>query len=227
MGGKILVVEDDATTGEFIERGLREAGYLVERVADGRDGVFHATDGTFDAVVLDRMLPGLNGMGVLAALRASEVALPVLLLSNLASVEDRVAGLNAGADDYLTKPFAMSELLARLASLLRRGTGGATETRLSCHDLSVDLLSREVRRGTRRIDVQPQEYRLLEYLIRHQDQVVTRTMLLEGVWNYHFDPRTNIIDVHISRLRRKVDGEGDAPLIHTVRGVGYRLTLGD
>ena len=226
MGGKVLVVEDDPTTGEFIERGVREAGHLVERVADGRDGVFHATDGTYDAIVLDRMLPGLNGMGVLAALRASEVRVPMLLLSNLASVDDQVAGLTARADDCLPKPFAMSELIARLVSLLRRGTGNATETKLSCHYLIIDLMSREVRRDSRRIDVQPQECRLLEYLVRHQNQVVTRTMLLEGVWNYHFDPRTNIIDVHISRLRRKVDGEGEAPLIHTVRGVGYRLALG-
>ena len=223
MGGKILVVEDDPTTGEFIERGLTEAGYVVERVADGRDGVFHATDGTFDAVVLDRMLPGLNGMAVLAALRASDMKVPVLMLSNLASVDDRVGGLTAGADDYLTKPFAMSELVARLASLLRRPSGAAVETRLTCCDLAIDLLSRAVTRGRRHIDAQPQEFRLLEYLMRHQDQVVTRTMLLEGVWNYHFDPRTNIIDVHISRLRRKVDCEGEPPLIHTVRGVGYRL----
>ncbi len=225
MGGKILVVEDDPATGEFIERGLREAGHVVERVTDGRDGVFHATDGTFDAVVLDRMLPGLNGMAVLAALRASDSEVPVLLLSNLASVEDRVGGLTAGADDYLTKPFAMSELVARVSSLLRRRVGpGAAETRLSCGSLTVDLLTRDVMRGSRHIDVQPQEYRLLEYLMRHQDQVVTRTMLLEGVWNYHFDPRTNIVDVHISRLRRKIDGEGEPPLIHTVRGVGYRLS---
>lgn len=181
MGGRMLVVEDDPATGEFIERGLGDAGHRIDRVADGRDGVCRATDGTCDAVVLDRMLTGLNGMGVLAALRASDVSMPVLLLSNLASVEDRVDGLTAGADDHLTKPFARAELVARVASLLRRGRGDPAEARLTCADLTIDRSSRMVTRGEREIDVQPQEHRLLEYLIRHGDQAVTRTMLLEGV----------------------------------------------
>jgi two-component system OmpR family response regulator len=224
MGRKILVVEDDRTTADFILKGLAEHGHVGDHAGNGRDGLFLATDGGYDAIVLDRMLPAMDGLSVLQALRAAGIETPVILLSALGSVEDRVTGLTAGSDDYLVKPFAFAELLARLELLMRRrGTGTAVETVLTCQDLRMDLLKRDVHRGDRPIDLQPREFRLLEHLMRHAGQVVTRTMLLEGVWDYHFDPGTNVIDVHISRLRRKVDGESDAPLIHTVRGAGYRL----
>ena len=224
MGRKILLVEDDLTTVDFILKGLAEHGHVGDHSGNGRDGLFMATDGGYDAIILDRMLPGMDGMAVLGALRAAGIETPVILLSALASVDDRVTGLTAGADDYLVKPFAFAELLARLDLLMRkRGSGTAVETSLSCGALRMDLLKREVLRDDRRIDLQPREFRLLEYLMRHAGQVVTRTMLLESVWDYHFDPGTNVIDVHISRLRRKIDQDGDLPLIHTVRGAGYRL----
>ena len=224
MGRKILLVEDDLTTVDFILKGLAEHGHVGDHSGNGRDGLFMATDGGYDAIILDRMLPGMDGMAVLGALRAAGIETPVILLSALGSVDDRVTGLTAGADDYLVKPFAFAELLARLELLMRkRGSGTAVETSLSCGPLRMELLKREVQRDDRRIDLQPREFRLLEYLMRHAGQVVTRTMLLESVWDYHFDPGTNVIDVHISRLRRKIDQEGDLPLIHTVRGAGYRL----
>ncbi|BBD97149.1 DNA-binding response regulator [Sphingobium amiense] len=224
MGRKILLVEDDRTTAEFILKGLAEHGHVADHADNGRDGLFMATDGSYDAVILDRMIPGMDGLAVLGALRAAGIETPVLFLSALGSVDDRVTGLTAGSDDYMVKPFAFAELLARLELLMRRrGAGTTVETTLACGTLTMDLLKREVRRGDRPIDLQPREFRLLEYLLRHAGQVVTRTMLLEGVWDYHFDPGTNVIDVHISRLRRKVDGEGDTPLILTVRGAGYRL----
>ena len=223
MTNKILVVDDDEQTASYIARGLDEAGMTVDRADNGRDGLFLATDGGYDAIVLDRMLPGMDGMAVLGALRAAGIATPVLMLSALGAVDDRVAGLNAGADDYLTKPFAFAELIVRLRLMLRRrAPEPVLVSRLSCGGLEMDLLARKVRRDGRAIDLQPREFRLLEYMLRHKEQVVTRTMLLEGVWDYHFDPGTNVIDVHISRLRRKVD-DGAAPLIHTVRGAGYRL----
>ena len=224
MGRKILLVEDDLTTVDFILKGLAEQCHVGDHSSNGRDGLFMATDGGYDAIILDRMLPGMDGMAVLGALRAAGIETPVILLSALGSVDDRVTGLTAGADDYLVKPFAFAELLARLELLMRkRGSGTAVETSLSCGPLRMELLKREVQRDDRRIDLQPREFRLLEYLMRHAGQVVTRTMLLESVWDYHFDPGTNVIDVHISRLRRKIDQEGDLPLIHTVRGAGYRL----
>jgi two-component system OmpR family response regulator len=226
MTHKILLVEDDPRTAAYIVKGLAEEGMTVDHAVTGRDGLFHATDGGYDAIVLDRMLPGMDGMAVLASLRAGGIHTPVLMLSAMAAVDDRVAGLTAGSDDYLTKPFAFAELLARLRLMLRRGGGGGgpqPTTRLGCGDLSMDLLSRKVKRGPRAVDLQPREFRLLEYLLRHQGEVVTRTMLLEGVWDYHFDPGTNVIDVHISRLRRKIDDGEAVPLIHTVRGAGYRL----
>lgn len=224
MTHKILVIEDDVEATAYVVKGLTEAGFTVDHAADGRDGLFLATDGRYDAIILDRMLPALDGMAVLGALRAAKIETPVIILSALGSVDDRVTGLTAGSDDYLTKPFAFAELLARLNLLLRRrGSGTAPETRLACEDLEMDLLSRKVRRGDNRIDLQPREFRLLEYLLRHQGQVVTRTMLLEGVWDYHFDPGTNVIDVHISRLRKKIDESFPKPLLHTVRGAGYRL----
>jgi two-component system OmpR family response regulator len=225
MGRKILVIEDDATTGSFIARGLDEHGFVVDRASNGRDGLFLATDGSsYDAIVLDRMLPQMDGMAVLSALRAAGIETPVIILSALGTADDRIDGLNAGCDDYLVKPFAFAELLARLRLLMRR-SGGATRTttELACGDLEMNLLTRQVRRGEKSIELQPREFRLLEYLLRHSGQVVTRTMLLEGVWDYHFDPGSNVIDVHISRLRKKIDESFAEPMLHTVRGAGYRL----
>lgn len=230
MTQKILLVEDDSTTADFIVKGLSEQGFAVDHAKNGRDGLFHATDGSYEAIILDRMLPGMDGMAVLSAVRAAGISTPVIILSARGAVEDRVAGLTAGSDDYLTKPFAFAELLARLRLLIRRASSGsssAVETVLTCQDLEMDLLSRKVKRNGRLLDLQPREFRLLEYLMRHKEQVVTRTMLLEGVWDYHFDPGTNVIDVHVSRLRKKIDGEGEPPLIHTVRGAGYRLGAGE
>ncbi|KMS56410.1 transcriptional regulator [Novosphingobium barchaimii LL02] len=224
MSHKLLVIEDDDDTASFIAKGMGEEGFTVDRAANGRDGLFLATDGAYDAIVLDRMLPQMDGMAVLAALRAAGIETPIIILSALSTSDDRVAGLTAGSDDYLTKPFAFAELLARVRLLLRkRGAGAPVITSFSCDDLEMDLLSRKVRRGARSIELQPREFRLLEYLLRHAEQVVTRTMLLEGVWDYHFDPGTNVIDVHVSRLRRKLDDGSDRPLLHTVRGAGYRL----
>jgi len=224
MGHKILVIEDDATTGSFVARGLDEHGFSVDCADNGRDGLFLATDGTYDAIVLDRMLPQMDGMAVLGALRAAGIETPVIILSALGAADDRVDGLNAGCDDYLVKPFAFAELLARLRLLIRKsGTGSRTVTSLASGDLEMDLLTRQVRRDGRTIELQPREFRLLEYLLRHAGQVVTRTMLLEGVWDYHFDPGSNVIDVHISRLRKKIDESFPEPILHTVRGAGYRL----
>ena len=225
MSQKILVVEDDDTTADFIANGLIEQGFVVDKAASGRDGLFHATDGSYDCIVLDRMLPGMDGMAVLSALRAATIDTPVIILSAMGAAEDRIAGLESGSDDYLTKPFAFAELLARIRLLIRRrdGRSGAPETKLICDDLEMDLLAHKTKRGGRPIELQPREFRLLEYLLRHKDQVVTRTMLLEGVWDYHFDPGTNVIDVHISRLRKKIDEGCQRTLLHTVRGAGYRL----
>jgi two-component system, OmpR family, response regulator len=226
LSKKILVVEDDATTAEYIAGGLEQNGFVVDRAADGRDGLFHATDGNYAAIVLDRMLPGMDGLAVLSAIRAAGIQTPVIVLSALGSTDERVKGLKAGSDDYLAKPFAFSELLARLEALQRRGSGSAEEvtTSLSCADLQMDLLKRRVERAGGRVDLQPREFRLLELLLRNQGQVVTRTMMLEEVWDYHFDPGTNVIDVHISRLRKKIDEGSERPLLHTVRGVGYMLS---
>ncbi len=224
---RVLVVEDERNTREFIDRALREAGYSVDTASNGRDGLLMATTENYDLLLLDRMLPQVDGLTIVRTLRASKLATPVLILSALGEVDDRVDGLRAGSDDYLVKPFALSELLARVEALLRRPRGGevADATTLRVADLELDRLKRAVRRGERRIELQPKEFQLLEYLMRHVDQVVTRTMLLEGVWDYHFDPKTNVIDVHISNLRHKVDRDARQPLIHTVRGVGYRLGL--
>ena len=225
---RVLVVEDDRHTREFIERALRESGYTVDAVGNGRDGLFMATTEAHDVIVLDRMLPIVDGLTILRTLRASKITTPVLVLSALGEVDDRVDGLRAGGDDYLVKPFALAELLARIEALLRRPRGGEPSgetTQLRVADLELDRLKRTVRRGERRIELQPKEFQLLEYLMRHHDQVVTRSMLLEAVWDYHFDPKTNVIDVHISNLRQKVDKDARSALIHTVRGVGYRLGL--
>ncbi|BAI95551.1 DNA-binding response regulator [Sphingobium sp. TA15] len=224
MSHKILVVEDDAATAAYVAKGMGEAGFTVDRADNGRDGLFLASDGSYGAIILDRMMPAMDGMAMLKALRAAEIETPVIILSALGTPEDRVEGLTSGADDYLAKPFAFAELMARVQLLLRRGGGGGgVVTHLRHADLEMDLLSRRVKRGSRSVDLQPREFRLLEYFLRHPDQVVTRTMLLEGVWDYHFDPGTNVIDVHVSRLRRKLDDGGDRPLLHTVRGMGYRL----
>lgn len=221
---RILVVEDDRDVAGFVCKGLREAGHVVEHAENGRDGLFLAASEQFDAIILDRMLPGgVDGLRLLETLRAQRNTTPVLFLSALAEVDDRVRGLKAGGDDYVTKPFAFSELLARVEALTRRGKGDAPQTKLGVGDLEMDLLSRTVRRGGQKIDLQPREFRLLEYLMRHANQVVTRTMLLEGVWDYHFDPQTNVIDVHVSRLRQKIDKPFASPLIHTIRNAGYML----
>lgn len=221
---RILVVEDDKDVAGFIVKGLREAGHLAEHADNGRDGLFLAASEPFDAIILDRMLPGgIDGLRLLETLRAQDNRTPVLFLSALAQVDERVRGLKAGGDDYLTKPFAFAELLARVEALNRRGKADAPQTKLAIGDLEMDLLSRTVRRAGQRIDLQPREFRLLEFLMRHGGQVVTRTMLLEGVWDYHFDPQTNVIDVHVSRLRQKIDKPFPMPLLHTVRNAGYML----
>ncbi|MCH4089862.1 winged helix-turn-helix domain-containing protein [Acetobacter sp.] len=222
---RVLLVEDDPTVRGFVAKGLSETGHLVEQADNGKDGLFLAVSEKFDVVILDRMLPGgIDGLRILETLRSQANATPVLILSALADVDDRVAGLKAGGDDYLTKPFAFSELLARVEALGRRGRNeSAPQTKLEISGLEMDLLSRTVKREGQKIDLQPREFRLLEFLMRHAGQVVTRTMLLEGVWDYHFDPQTNVIDVHVSRLRQKVDKPFELPLIHTVRNAGYML----
>ena len=220
---RALLVEDDVELGNYLRKGLVEAGYIVDRAGDGEDALFMVTEQQFDVVIMDRMLPKLDGLSVLRTMRANGNDAPVLILSALADVDDRVAGLRAGGDDYLTKPFAFSELSARLEALLRRRRTSEKVTEFSVGDLEMNLLSREVKRQGQVIDLQPREFQLLEYLMRHADQVVTRTMLLENVWGYHFDPQTNVIDVHISRLRAKLDRGFDKPLLHTVRGAGYSL----
>lgn len=223
---KLLVVEDDRDAAAFIVKGLRENGHAVDLAEDGRQGLFLATSERFDAIILDRMLPGLDGLTILSALRASENTTPVLILSALDGVDDRVRGLKAGGDDYLTKPFAFSELLARIEAMTRRGASRTGETHLRVGDLEIDLLARTVTRAGRPIELLPREFRLLEVLARHSGQVVTRTMLLEKVWDYHFDPQTNVIDVHISRLRQKIDRDFATAMLHTIRGAGYCLKPG-
>jgi two-component system, OmpR family, response regulator len=220
---KLLVIEDDREAAAYIAKGLSESGYVVDSAGDGREGLFMATSGAYDALIVDRMLPQMDGLALIAALRNAEIRTPVLILSALGAVDDRVKGLRAGGDDYLTKPFAFAELLARLEALLRRGAGSAATTKLKVGELEMDLLARSVTRGGRELDLLPREFRLLEFLMRHAGQVVTRTMLLENVWDYHFDPQTNVIDVHISRLRQKIDKGFSKPLLHTVRGAGYLL----
>lgn len=220
---KLLIVEDDRETAAYLAKGLSESGYAIDQSSDGREGLFMATSGSYDAIILDRMLPGMDGLSLVGALRGAKIGTPALILSALGSVDDRVKGLRAGGDDYLVKPFAFSELLARIEALLRRGAESATITRLRVADLALDLLTRSVRRGEKTIELLPREFQLLEYLMRNAGHVVTRTMLLENVWDYHFDPQTNVIDVHVSRLRQKIDRNFEHPLLHTVRGAGYCL----
>ena len=221
---QVLLIEDDTEAARFLMKGLRESGYGVEHAADGREGLKRATEGQFDLIVTDRMLPQLDGLAIIERLREKGIGTPVLVLSALGSVDDRIRGLKAGGDDYLTKPFALAELLARIEALLRRRASPAhTTTRLKVEDLEFDLLARRVTRGGRELELTVRELKLLEFLMRRAGQVVTRTMLLEGVWDLHFDPQSNLIDVHISRLRQAIDRNSDHPLIHTVRGSGYVL----
>ncbi len=220
---RVLVIEDDADTAAYIRKGLKEQGHVVDHAQDGKEGLFMALEQSYDVTIVDRMLPGLDGLSIIQTLRTSGNTTPVLILSALGEVDDRVQGLRAGGDDYLVKPFAFSELLARLEALVRRADTEAAETSLRVGDLQLDLLTRVVKRAGQVIELQPREFRLLEYLMRHAGQVVTRTMLLENVWDYHFDPQTNVIDVHVSRLRRKIDKEFGQPLLHTIRGAGYTL----
>jgi two-component system, OmpR family, response regulator len=221
---KLLVIEDDRETAAYLVKGLGESGYTVDHSGDGRDGLFLATSGSYDAIVLDRMLPGIDGLSLLGALRSAQINTPALILSALGSVDDRVKGLRSGGDDYLVKPFAFSELLARIEVLLRRGAADAPSvTKIRVGDLELDLLTRAVKRGDKLIELLPREFQLLEYLMRNAGHVVTRTMMLENVWDYHFDPQTNVIDVHVSRLRQKIDRNFERPLLHTVRGAGYCL----
>lgn len=226
MSRRILVVEDNSETRDYLAKGLREAGYSVETAGSGRDGLMLALSGGFDALLLDRMLPDLDGLSVLKSLRTAGLRIPTILLTAMSAIDERVNGLRAGADDYVVKPFSFAELSARLEAVLRRPAEVAQteQTRLTCADLELDLIARSARRGSRRIELLPREFQMLEYLMRRQDRVVTRTMLLEGLWDYRFDPGTNVIDVHISRLRRKIDAEGEPPLIQTVRGSGYKLS---
>lgn len=220
---RVLIVEDDPEVARYLVKGLKESGYVADHAATGDDGLVMAMGDSYSALIVDRMLPGLDGLSLIERLRKAGKGTPVLILSALSDVDQRVRGLRSGGDDYLTKPFAFTELLARLEALLRRGVSTAPQTVLKVGDLEMDLLARTVRRGGQTIDLQPREFRLLEYLMRHSGHVVTRTMLLEGVWDYHFDPQTNVIDVHISRLRQKIDKGFEKPLIHTVRGAGYTL----
>jgi two-component system OmpR family response regulator len=218
---RILVVEDDAKIASFVVNGLKQSGFAVDRCADGEEAHVLASTTSYDAAILDIMLPKLDGLSLLRQLRKEGVRIPVIILSAKASVDDRVKGLQSGGDDYLTKPFAFSELLARVQALIRRSTDASEPTKLSLGDLSLDLLTREVRRGSEKIELQAREFALLEYLLRHSGRVVTKTMILEHIWDYSFDPQTNVVDVLVCRLRNKIDR--DKKLVHTIRGVGYVL----
>jgi two-component system OmpR family response regulator len=220
---RILIVEDDNTIAHFIQKGLQEEGFAVDHVANGEDGLHMALTEPYDVAILDIMLPKLDGLTVLQRMRESGVATPVLILSAKRSVDDRVKGLQSGGDDYLTKPFAFTELVARIRALLRRAAGTANPTSLSAADLAIDLLTREVTRGADRIELQPKEYALLEYLMHNKGRVVTKTMIIEHVWNYNFDPETNVVEARICRLRDKIDKGHDTKLIQTIRGAGYVL----
>lgn len=228
---RILLIEDDAETAAFAAKGLRDAGHVVDHALDGETGLQMAGAGGYDAYIVDRMLPKLDGLSLLSQRRTDGDQTPALFLSALGQVDDRVSGLKAGGDDYLVKPYAFPELLARVEALGRRGSAGASSsevpTRYKVGELEIDLITRTVRRGSKKIELQPREFRLLEYLMRHAGQVVTRTMLLENVWEYHFDPQTNVIDVHISRLRSKIDKGYDRSLLKTVRGAGYTISDDD
>lgn len=223
---RLLVIEDDATAADYVVKAFRESGHLADHAADGEEGLHLAREGDYDVLVVDRMLPKRDGLSVIETLRAEGRETPVLILSALGQVDDRVRGLRAGGDDYLPKPYAFTELLARVEALARRRTPAAAATVLKVGDLELDRLARRVTRAGTEIVLQPREFRLLEYLMTHAEQVVTRTMLLENVWDYHFDPQTNVIDVHISRLRAKIDKGFGKPLLHTMRGAGYVIRDG-
>jgi two-component system OmpR family response regulator len=222
---KILLVEDNESVAGFVRKGLGEAGHVVDHANNGRDGMFLAASESYDAIIMDRMLPGgIDGLGIIGALRKTSNSTPILILSALSDVDERIRGLQSGGDDYLVKPFAFGELMARLDALVRRSQASETETTLALEDLALDLLSRKVTRGGKTLNLKPREFKLLEYLMRHANQVVTRTMLLENVWDYHFDPQTNVVDVHISRLRQQIDAGSERPLLKTIRNAGYMLT---
>jgi two-component system OmpR family response regulator len=223
---KILIVEDNERVARFVTRGLREAGHTVDHADNGREGMFIAASEPYDVIVMDRMLPGnIDGLAIIEALRKSGNRTPILILSALNDVDERIRGLRSGGDDYLTKPFAFGELLARVDALGRRSIdSGPAERTLQVGDLRMDVLSRRVTRGARVVNLQPREFKLLEYLMRHANQVVTRTMLLEAVWDYNFDPQTNVVDVHISKLRQKIEHDSERPLVRTVRNAGYMMT---
>jgi two-component system OmpR family response regulator len=223
---RLLIIEDDRDAADYLVKAFREVGHVADSAPDGEDGLALALDGGYDVLIVDRMLPKRDGLSVIGALRAKGVETPVLILSALGQVDDRVKGLRAGGDDYLPKPYSFSELLARVEVLSRRRGARSEETVYRVGDLALDRLSHSVTRGSSAIDLQPREFRLLEYLMKHAGQVVTRTMLLENVWDYHFDPQTNVIDVHISRLRSKIDKGFAQPLLHTVRGAGYMVRDG-
>lgn len=224
---RILIIEDDREAAAYLVKAFREAGHAADHAADGLEGYARASDGDYDVLVVDRMLPKMDGLSLIGGLREQKIQTPVLILSALGQVDDRVKGLRAGGDDYLAKPYAFSELLARIEALSRRKNGATgVPTVLRVADLELDRLGHTLTRGGKEIPLQPREYRLLEYLMRHLGQVVTRTMLLENVWDYHFDPQTNVIDVHISRLRAKIDKGFDTQLLHTVRGAGYMIRDG-
>jgi two-component system, OmpR family, response regulator len=225
---KLLLVEDSEQMSQFIRKGLTEAGHTVDHAATGRDGLFLASSEPYDIIIMDRTLPGgIDGLGIIMALRQSGNQTPILILSALADVDERIRGLQAGGDDYLTKPFSFGELTARLDALVRRSNNAGPETVLKLADLQIELLPRRVTRAGKTIDLLAREYKLLEFLMRHAEQVVTRTMLLEKVWDYHFDPQTNVIEVHISKIRQKIDDGFERPLLKTVRGAGYMLTARD
>ena len=220
---KLLLIEDDAPTAAYIVRGFEEHGHTVDHAKTGRDGLFLAGSEHYDVLIVDRMLPGMDGLSIVKMLRSTEINAPVIFLTTMGGIEDRVIGLESGADDYLVKPFAFSELMARVHALARRPPLSRSQTVLRVGDLEVDLLKRKVRRGSDVIDLQAREFALLEFLMQRAGQVVTRTMLLEGVWNFHFDPKTNIVETHMSRLRSKVDKGRGPSLIHTIRGSGYSI----
>lgn len=224
MSRKLLIVEDDNETREYIAKGFIEQGYSVETASSGRDGLYHATDGGFDALILDRMLPEIDGLSIVKSVRAAGISTPVLMLTALSAVDERVQGLKSGADDYLVKPFSFQELLARIEALLRRPQDQQETRTLTCGDLVMDLEKRKVMRGARVLTLTPREFQILEFFLRRVNRVITRTMLLEGVWDYSFDPQTNVIDVHISKLRRELDARGETAMLETVRGAGYRLS---
>jgi two-component system OmpR family response regulator len=222
---RVLVIEDDKDVAAYLVKGLQECDHVVDHTIDGKDGLLLAASESYDIMIIDRMLPSMDGLTIIKTVRATGNQTPILILSALGDVDDRVEGLRGGGDDYLTKPFSFTELLARMDALLRRGSSQAEQvTSLNVAGMEMDLLARTVKRNTQKIDLQPREFRLLEYLMRHAGQVVTRTMLLEQVWDYHFDPQTNVIDVHVSRLRSKIDKGFEKPLLHTVRGAGYILS---